>query len=136
MRRQAEAPSIEVWGSGTPTREFLYVEDAARGIVLAAEHYDAAAPVNLGSGVEISIRELVRLIAELTGYEGAIVWNAAQPDGQPRRQLDVSRAAEQFAFRAQQSFREGLRQTIAWYVDQHTSAAVARAGHRLLSADV
>ncbi|MGD9891728.1 MAG: GDP-L-fucose synthase family protein [Dehalococcoidia bacterium] len=113
--REAGAPEIEVWGTGTPTREFLYVEDAAEGIVLGAERYDDPDPVNLGSGREISIRDLAELIAELTGYQGQLVWNADKPDGQPRRQLDVSRAADRFGFRAQTDFREGLRRTIDWY---------------------
>ena len=109
------APAIEVWGDGSPTREFLYVEDAAEGIVLASERYDGGEPVNLGSGMEISIRDLVETIARLTGYQGDIVWDASKPNGQPRRQLDVSRAEQLFGFRARTSFEEGLRRTIAWY---------------------
>ncbi len=93
---QAGAPTIEVWGDGSPTREFLYVEDAAEGIVQAAERYDGDEPVNLGSGMEISIRDLVETIARLTGFNGDIVWDSSKPNGQPRRQLDVSRAAQQF----------------------------------------
>lgn len=109
------APAIEVWGDGSPTREFLYVEDAAEGIALASERYDGGEPVNLGSGMEISIRDLVETIARLTGYQGDIVWDASKPNGQPRRQLDVSRAEQLFGFRARTSFEEGLRRTIEWY---------------------
>lgn len=108
--------AIVVWGSGAPTREFLYVEDAVEGLLLAAERYDAPAPVNLGSGMEISIRELVELIVELTGFEGDIRWDSTKPDGQPRRALDTSRAAEQFGFRATTDFREGLQRTVDWYL--------------------
>jgi GDP-L-fucose synthase len=108
-------PAIEVWGDGSPTREFLYAEDAAEGIVLAAERYDGDEPVNLGSGMEISIRDLVETIARLTGYQGDIVWDSSKPNGQPRRQLDVARAEQYFGFRAHTSFEEGLRRTIAWY---------------------
>jgi GDP-L-fucose synthase len=104
-----------VWGTGRPTREFLYVEDAAEGILLAAERYDGDEPVNLGSGMEISIRELVQLIARLTGFDGKLIFNSSKPDGQPRRCLDTSRAETLFGFRAQTSFEEGLRRTIAWY---------------------
>ncbi len=106
---------IEVWGTGEPTREFLYVDDAAEAIVMAAERYDGAEPVNLGSGREISIHELVQLIARETGFLGDIIWDAAKPDGQPRRALDTRRAAEAFGFRARTDFIEGLRRTIAWY---------------------
>ncbi len=107
--------TITAWGTGSPTREFLYVEDAAEGILLATEHYDKPEPVNLGSGVEISIRELAKLIAELTGFRGQIVWDATRPDGQPRRLLDTSRAEREFGFRARTPFREGLQRTIEWY---------------------
>jgi GDP-L-fucose synthase len=113
---------IEVWGDGSPTREFLYVKDAADGIVLAAERYDDADPVNLGSGMEISIRDLVALIADLTGFTGDIRYDPTKPNGQPRRQLDVTRAWERFGFRASTSFREGLRATVAWY-REHVAAA-------------
>ena len=112
--RNAGAPSITAWGSGRPTREFLYVEDAARGILAAAERYDKPAPVNLGSGCEISIKGLVELIVELTGFEGEIEWDASQPDGQPRRSLDTSRAQVEFGFAATTDFRDGLQQTIRW----------------------
>ena len=106
---------IVVWGTGAATREFLHADDCARGLLLAAEHYNSPAPVNLGSGQEISIRALVTLIAELTGFRGEIVWDATKPDGQPRRRLDVSRAQAAFGFTAQIPFAEGLRQTIEWY---------------------
>jgi GDP-L-fucose synthase len=106
---------IVLWGDGSPTREFLYVDDCAEGIVLAAERYDEPEPVNLGTGQEISIRELAELIGELTGFEGEIVWDTEKPNGQPRRQLDVSRARELFGFEARTSLREGLQRTVAWY---------------------
>ncbi len=106
---------IVVWGSGKPTREFLYVEDAARGILLAGEMYNKSEPVNLGSGFEISIKDLVRLIAKFTGFKGRIAWDKTKPDGQPRRCLDVSRAEKEFGFRARVTFEEGLKKTIAWY---------------------
>jgi GDP-L-fucose synthase len=112
---ESGAPAIEVWGDGSPTREFLYVEDAAEGIVLAAERYEGEEPVNLGSGMEISIRDLVETIARLTGFKGDIVWNTDKPNGQPRRCLDVSRAEREFGFRANVPFEEGLRRTIEWY---------------------
>src|SRR5215471_1145539 len=109
------ARSIEVWGTGRATREFLYVDDAAEGIVLAAEKYNGREPINLGSGREISIRELVNLIAIETGFEGDIAWDGSKPDGQPRRGLDVTRAAELLGFKARTDFVEGLRRTIQWY---------------------
>ena len=106
---------VVVWGTGKPSREFLYVEDAAEGILLATERYDKPDPVNLGTGEEITIRELVYLIAELTGYEGKIIWDTSKPDGQPRRCLDVNRAKEEFGFEAKTDFKEGLKRTIEWY---------------------
>jgi GDP-L-fucose synthase len=106
---------IEVWGSGRPTREFLYVEDAADGVVAAAERYEGAEPVNLGTGREISIRDLATLIAERTGFRGSFAWNATKPDGQPRRALDVSRARDEFGWTARIPFEEGLDATISWY---------------------
>ncbi len=118
--REAGADSITAWGSGEPTREFLYVEDAARGILLAAERYDGPQPVNLGSGTEISIRDLVELVARLVGYQGEVRWDADQPDGQPRRMLDTTRAWKEFGFAAQVSFEEGLRRTIDWYKANRT----------------
>ena len=109
------APSVEVWGTGKASREFLYVDDAARGITLAAELYDAADPVNLGVGHEVSIRELVERIRDLVGFRGEIVWDATKPDGQPRRALDTSRAREAFGFSAQVTFEDGLRRTLEGY---------------------
>ena len=106
---------IEVWGDGSATREFLYVDDAVDGILLASEQYNDSAPVNIGSGREISIRDLVQQIADGVGFTGAIAWDASKPNGQPRRQLDVTRAETLFGFRARTGFDEGLRQTIAWY---------------------
>jgi GDP-L-fucose synthase len=113
--RRRGAPSIEVWGSGNVSREFLYVEDCAEGILRAAKDYNESEPVNLGTGREVLIRELVEIIARLTGFDGEIRWQENRPDGQPRRQLDVTRAIEKFGFRAQTSFAEGLRRTIDWY---------------------
>jgi GDP-L-fucose synthase len=112
------AAEIILWGDGSPTREFLYVEDAAEGILLAAERYDAEQPVNLGSGEEISIRNLTQLIAKEIGFAGRITWDTSKPNGQPRRCLDVSRASELFGFRAKQTFHEGIRRTVAWYLTQ------------------
>ncbi len=112
------AESVEVWGTGAASREFLYVDDAAEGIALAAERYDKPDPVNLGAGFEITIRDLATLIADLTGFTGEIVWDTAKPDGQPRRCLAVSRAEQEFGFRAKVDFREGLERTIAWYRKQ------------------
>jgi GDP-L-fucose synthase len=115
---QQNDPVIEVWGDGSPTREFLYVTDAAEGIVRAAEHYNGDEPVNLGSGFEISIKELVTTIADLTGFKGELKFDPTKPNGQPRRQLDVSRARDYFGFESKTSFKEGLRNTIEWYKDQ------------------
>ncbi len=109
---------IVVWGTGKATREFFYVEDAAEAIALATEKYDKPEPVNIGAGFEISIRELVGLIVELTGFQGRLVWDASKPDGQPRRMLDTTRAFQEFGFRARTDFREGLAKTIAWYKQQ------------------
>ena len=109
------AESVEVWGTGAASREFLYVDDAAEGIALAAERYDRPDPVNLGAGFEITLRDLATLIADLTGFTGEIVWDTAKPDGQPRRCLDVSRAEREFGFRAKSGFEDGLRTTIEWY---------------------
>jgi GDP-L-fucose synthase len=126
VRKMADATGdVVLWGDGSPTREFLYVDDAAEGLVLAAERYDGAAAVNLGTGVETSIRELAELIAELTGFEGELVWDTTMPNGQPRRQLDATHAEHLFGFRARTSLRDGLEQTIAWYRDasrQHARA--------------
>lgn len=109
---------IVVWGMGEATREFLYVEDAAEGIILATEKYDKPEPLNIGAGFEIKIKDLVRLIAELTGFQGSIEWDANKPDGQPRRCLDVSKAEKEIGFKAKADFREGLRKTIDWYKAQ------------------
>lgn len=106
---------VVVWGTGKASREFLYVEDAAEAIILATERYNKPDPVNIGSGKEITIRNLVNLIAELTGYTGKIVWDTSKPDGQPRRCLDTSKAKKEFGFEAKTDFREGLRRTIEWY---------------------
>ena len=114
--KRAGAKSITVWGTGKATREFLYVDDAARGIVTATEKYDKPDPVNLGTDSEIPIRDLVTLIVELTGFKGEVIWDASQPDGQPRRRLDVTRAYKEFGFKAEVPFREGLKRTIDWYV--------------------
>jgi GDP-L-fucose synthase len=108
-------PQVTVWGTGSATREFLYVEDAAEGIVLAAERYDGSEPVNLGAGFEISIKDLAELIGRLTGYGGALVWDTSKPDGQPRRSLDTSRAKAAFGFAAHTTFEAGLQKTIDWY---------------------
>lgn len=110
--------SIEAWGDGSPTREFLYVKDAARGIVLATERYDDSPPVNIGSSFEISIKDLVETIAKHTEFEGEIVWNTDRPNGQPRRKLDVSRAKQLFGFESHTTFEEGLKETISWFTSQ------------------
>ncbi len=116
IRKMEESPErIELWGDGSPTREFLYVEDAAEGIVLAGERYDSPEPINLGSGEEISISALAELVADVTGFEGEIVWDASKPNGQPRRRLDVSKADRRFGFRARTPLREGIERTVAWY---------------------
>ena len=113
--RESGADHIDVWGTGSASREFLYVDDAAEGIVLAAERYDDTEPVNLGVGREITIRQLVELIVNLTGFAGEILWDASKPDGQPRRALDTTRARERFRFAARMPWEEGLRATIDWY---------------------
>jgi GDP-L-fucose synthase len=119
IRKMVESPDeIVLWGDGTPSREYLYVEDCAEGFLLAAERYDGAEPVNLGTGVETTIRETAELVAELAGFEGRIVWDTSMPNGQPRRSLDASRARELFGFAARTPLREGLERTIAWYRSQ------------------
>lgn len=123
--RESGADHIDVWGTGSASREFLFVEDAAEGIVLAAERYDEADPVNLGVGREITIRNLVGLISGLTGFGGEICWDPSKPDGQPRRALDTSRARERFGFVARTSFEEGLRRTIEWFAARRGTARVA-----------
>jgi GDP-L-fucose synthase len=115
---------IDVWGDGSPTREFLYVDDAAEGILLAAEHYNDSWPVNLGSSYEISIKDLVDLIAQLTGFAGEIRWDATKPNGQPRRKLDTSRAERAFGFRARTDFVTGLARTVTWYREQMRTSDV------------
>ncbi|MFL5927331.1 MAG: GDP-L-fucose synthase family protein [Gaiellaceae bacterium] len=126
IRKMTDATGdVVLWGDGSPTREFLYVDDAAEGLLLAADRYDGAEPVNLGTGVETSIRALAELIAELTGFDGELVWDTTMPNGQPRRQLDATRAEQLFGFRARTSLRDGLQRTIAWYRDvspQHARA--------------
>jgi len=111
---------IVLWGDGTPTREFLYVDDCARGLVLAAERYDSSDPVNLGAGLEISMRDLAHMIARLTGFGGQIRWDVGRPNGQPRRSLDTRRAEDRFGFKAETGFEDGLKQTIAWFRSQQT----------------
>lgn len=133
IRKMVEAQAedkheVTLWGDGSPTREFLYVKDAAEGIVLASANYDSPEPVNLGSGVEISIRELAETIAELVGYTGDLRWDVTKPNGQPRRNVDVRRAESGFGFHARTTFREGLRETVEWYrarLEQDT-LAIAR----------
>lgn len=115
--------TIEVWGTGNASREFLYVEDAAEAIVLASERYDGAEPVNIGSGREVTIRELVSLIARRTGFRGRITWDSSKPDGQPRRCLDVSKAEKLFGFRASTPLEDGLERSIAWYRAQRMAPA-------------
>jgi GDP-L-fucose synthase len=120
IRKMVEArergdAEIVVWGDGSPTREFLYVDDCVEALWLAAQRYDGGDPVNIGTGDEIAIRDLVELVAELTGFTGQVVWDTSRPNGQPRRKLDVSKAAELFGFRARTGLREGLERTIAWY---------------------
>lgn len=107
---------ITVWGTGKPTREFLYVEDAAEGILLASEKYNKSDPVNLGAGFQISIKDLVNLIVKLTGFKGRILWDNSMPDGQPKRMLDTSRAEKEFGFKAKTNFEEGLKKTVDWYL--------------------
>ncbi|MBS3751429.1 MAG: GDP-L-fucose synthase [Anaerolineales bacterium] len=128
IRKMIEAENrgdskVVLWGDGSPTREFFYAGDAARGIVLGAERYNGRDPVNLGAGMEISIKSLADLIAKLTGYSGEIVWDTSKPNGQPRRALDVSRAKEYFGFEAEVPFEEGLKRTISWYREYQESGA-------------
>ena len=130
IRKMGEAaernePSVMLWGDGSPTREFLYVEDCAEGLWRAAERYDGAEPVNLGSGEEISIRDLAQLVADLVGFAGEIAWDVSKPNGQPRRRLDVTRAEQLLGFRAVTPLRQGLERTIAWYLEHsHERARV------------
>ena len=126
IRKMVEGnEEVVLWGDGSPTREWLYVDDCADALILAADRYDGAEPVNLGTGQEISIRDLAELIAEVTGFEGRIVWDTSMPNGQPRRSLDTSRARELFGFEARTPLREGLERTVEWYAAQ-TLASAAR----------
>jgi GDP-L-fucose synthase len=118
--RENHQESIVVWGDGSPTREFLYVEDAAEGILMAAERYNQSDPVNLGSGVEISIKDLIEKIKAITGYKGKLVWDTSKPNGQPRRALDTQRAYERFGFKAKMGFDEGLRVMVDWFEANRT----------------
>jgi GDP-L-fucose synthase len=118
---------VVLWGDGSPTREFLYVEDCVDGLVLAAEHYDRAEPVNLGAGKEISIKELADLVADVVGFRGRIGWDPAMPNGQPRRSIDATRARELFGFEARTPLREGLERTFAWYREHARAVAGAQA---------
>ena len=122
--------AVTLWGDGSPTREFLYVEDAAEGLALAAERYNDPDPVNLGAGFEISMRDLATKIAQATGYTGEIVWDSSRPNGQPRRMLDVSRARERFGFTARTTFDQGLAKTIAWYREHRHEIAAREAARR------
>ena len=118
--REQRASAVTLWGDGTPTREFIYVADAAEGMILAAERYDSSDPVNLGSGAEISIKDLATTISNVVGFTGDIVWDTAQPNGQPRRRLDVSLAKERFGFTATTTLADGLAQTVAWYMEHRS----------------
>ncbi len=126
IAKEANAPEIRVWGSGTASREFLFVDDAAEGIVLAAESYEGSAPVNLGANRELLISELVEVIVELTGYRGSVVWDSSRPDGQPRRSVDGSRALELFGFSAKTDFIDGLKATLEWYLKNRKLAEARR----------
>lgn len=119
--KEQNAAEIVAWGDGSPTREFIYVEDAAEGITLATERYNSSEPVNIGSGFEISIKDLTETIARLTGFTGGIRWDTTKPNGQPRRRLDTTRAREAFGFEAKTDFEEGLKHTIAWYVNERAN---------------
>jgi GDP-L-fucose synthase len=123
--RASGAREIVLWGDGSPTREFLYVDDCVDGLLLASEHYDGAEPVNLGTGDEIAIRDLARLVAEHTQFDGELLWDAARPNGQPRRQLDTSRARATFGFSARVGLAEGIARTVAWYVENSKSIAAS-----------
>jgi GDP-L-fucose synthase len=124
--KEANESFVELWGDGSPTREFLYVDDAAQGIVQAAERYNESEPVNLGSGMEISIKDLALLVAEATGFTGEIRWDTTKPNGQPRRQLDTTRAREKFGFEAKMPLQEGLRRTVDWYLTNSHQLVNAR----------
>lgn len=120
--KESQTKEVDVWGTGSATREFLFVDDAARGIILAAENYDGGDPVNLGSGMEVSIKDLAEMIGEIVGFTGNIRWDSTKPDGQPRRALDTSLAKKLFSFEAKVTFKEGLQQTIDWYRKHRISA--------------
>jgi GDP-L-fucose synthase len=120
--KESHNPRVVLWGDGSPTREFLYVEDAAEAIVLATERYDGAEPVNIGTGEEIAVRDLARLVADEVGFSGEIVWDTSKPNGQPRRCLDVTRATREFGFQASHTLRDGLPKTVAWYLEHHADA--------------
>jgi GDP-L-fucose synthase len=124
--QQSGTPQVVLWGDGTPTREFLYVEDAAEGILLAAEHYNDSSPLNLGTGEEISIKNLAGMITAELGYDGRIVWDHTKPNGQPRRCLDVSRIKQTIGFQAKHSLRDGLKKTIEWYRSHHDALREVR----------
>lgn len=124
--REQREPQVTLWGDGSPSREFLYVEDAAEGLVTALLRYDGADPVNLGNGREVPIRDLANLIATLIGYKGEIVWDTTKPNGQPRRALDVSRAKQLFGFTARTSFEDGLKRTIDWYIEHRSEVLAGR----------
>jgi GDP-L-fucose synthase len=126
--KRAGAPQLVVWGTGQATREFLYVEDAAEAIVLAGEKYEEVGPMNLGSGQEVSIRDLVKMIQAMTGYAGEVIWDQTKPDGQPRRSLDTSKASDFLGWRARVPLREGLRRTIEWYVEKDLKQSSAAIG--------
>ena len=119
---QSGAPAIEVWGDGSASREFLYVDDAAEAIVLATERFDGAEPVNIGAGREMTIKELVGIIARLSGFRGELRWDTTKPNGQPRRSLDTSRAEALFGFRANTTFEDGLRRTVGWFRETNGSS--------------
>jgi GDP-L-fucose synthase len=119
LAKKNNIPFIEVWGDGSATREFLYVEDAAEAIISATERYDKCDPVNIGAGMEISINDLVHTLADQLDYKGRIIWNTEKPNGQPRRMLDTSKAREEFGFVAKTPFKDGLEKTIKWYLDNH-----------------
>jgi GDP-L-fucose synthase len=128
--RASGASSVELWGDGSPTREFLYVEDCAEALVLAAAQYNASEPTNVGAGFEISIGKLAELIARLTGYQGHVVWDTSRPNGQPRRMLDTTLAQARFGFKARTDFEDGLNKTIAWYEAQRSDLQPSRGGTR------
>jgi GDP-L-fucose synthase len=125
-KMEGDADEVVLWGDGSPTREFLYVEDCVEGFLLAAERYDGREPVNLGAGKEISIRELAELVQDVVGFEGRIEWDTSMPNGQPRRSIDASRARELFGFEARTPLREGLERTVAWYREHVARTAAAR----------